>query len=228
MKQSILFISLMLVVIFTSVAQEKSFNPIAKGNWLIEANTGFGNIQPANTGLFFKVSNGKTLWNVGGEAGFFIADGLAVKLGLGYGNLATGASNFGEGSEGGGEGSEGGGLGEAGERGSGLGEAAEGGEGGGSVGSGGAAIAGLGSILSYKVGLKYYLLEKFPLQVDFSGTSVSNYNYEVGFQAGYALFLGEKKNVSIEPGIRYSIPLSNKVGTIDDQFQFNVGFAYHF
>jgi hypothetical protein len=225
MKKTTLIISLLLLCFAISFAQENdNIYPTSKGKWLIESNTGFGNIHPANTGLFLKISNNEVSWNVGGEAGYFIANRLAIKLGLGFGNIATGPSSTG--GEGGGEGS---GAGEAGEGGGGTGEAGEGGESGtGTYGTGGAAIAGLGSILSYKIGVKYYLQDRIPLQVDFSGTNVTNYNFEMGLQAGYAFFLGENKNVSIEPGVRFSIPLSQKVGTIDDQFQMNIGFTFHF
>jgi hypothetical protein len=228
MKITNLIIGLILYCFNMNVAQEsKDIYPTEKGNWLVESSTGFGNIHPGNTGLYLKISNNNISWNIGGEAGSFISKRLSIKLGLGFGNYATGPTNIsGEGS---GEGSEGSGGGEGSEGGSGSGEAAEGGEGGTTVsGTGGAAIAGLGEILSYKIGVKYYLLDVIPLQVDISGTNVSNYNYEIGLQAGYAFFLGEEKNVSIEPGIRYSIPLETTVGNIDDQFQMNIGLALHF
>lgn len=230
MKITNLIIGLILLCFNINVAQEsKEIYPTSKGNWLIESSTGFGNIHPGYTGLYLKISNGNISWNIGGEAGYFISKRFSIKLGLGIGNYATGQTNIdGEGS-GGGEGNEGSGGGEASEGGSGGGEAAEGGEGGTTVGgSGGAAIAGLGEILSYKIGIKYYLQDVIPLQVDFSGTNVNNYNNEIGLQAGYAFFLGKEKNVSIEPGIRYSIPLETKAGTIDDQFQLNIGLALHF
>jgi hypothetical protein len=195
-----------------------------KGRWLIETNTGFGGIQPANTGMVLKVTNGTALWNIGGEAGYFVTNRLAIKLGLGFGNLATGASATNTGGE------SGSAAGEAGEGGSSAGEAGEGGSTGGAAipGSGGSAIAGLGTILSYKVGAKYYLLDRIPFQIDVSGINVSNYNFELGFQGGYAFFLGEKKNISIEPGLRYSLPLQSNPGTINNMFQANVGFSIFF
>jgi hypothetical protein len=80
---------------------------------------------------------------------------------------------------------------------------------------------------SYKIGAKYYVIDKIPVQVDYSGASVKgadeNPSY-VGFQAGYALFLGE--NVSIEPGIRYNVSTNKDFNK--DVFQLNIGFALHF
>lgn len=219
MKKIILITNLFLFGIMVSNAQQSQNQfPTNKGKWLIESNTGFGNIHAANTGLHLKITNGTALWNIGGEAGYFVADRLALKLGLGFGNFATGLSSVGgEGGEGGGEtGGETGG-GEAGE-----------GSSSGSVGTGGAAIAGIGPILSYKLGAKYYLMDKIPIQVDFSGTNVTGYNMELGFQVGYAFFLGERNNISLEPGIRYSLPLQTKANTIDNTLQLNAGFTFYF
>jgi hypothetical protein len=93
--------------------------------------------------------------------------------------------------------------------------------------------AGLGygdfgvNVFSYKVGAKYYLLNKFPLEASFTGASIEdaseNPSY-FGLQGGYAWFVA--KNVSIEPGLRYNISLNNDF--YDDVFQLNIGFALHF
>lgn len=232
MKKTILIIHLIFLSILISNAQENTNPfPISKGNWLIESNTGFGNIHPSNTGISFRLTNGQALWNVGGEAGYFVANRLALKLGLGFGNFATGSSGVSVSGEGnGGEGNGGEGNGGEGNGGEGTGGEGNGGEGNGGVisGTGGAAIAGIGAILSYKIGAKYYLIDKIPIQVDFSGANVTGYNLELGLQAGYAFFLGERKNISIEPGFRYSIPLQSNVNTISNAFQVNAGFAFHF
>jgi hypothetical protein len=56
-----------------------------KDKWLIEANTGFG--SGVGTTSFGLVSeDGTTSWNVGAEAGYFVIDDLALKVGLGYGD----------------------------------------------------------------------------------------------------------------------------------------------
>lgn len=81
-----------------------------------------------------------------------------------------------------------------------------------------------------KLGAKYYILNKFPVELSCTAQSDSapyrkfgSYiSSSVGIQAGYALFLG--KNISIEPGIRYNKSISNST----DNLELNVGFALHF
>lgn len=211
MKNNFLSLLVLLTMTVTALAQENNeseVNPISKGSWLIEANTGFGNIHGANTGINFSSQNGSTSYNFGFEGGYFLFDGLALKLGLGYGKQATTTTTGGEG----------------------VGEA-PGGESGPEGGSEGGGEGGLGAIsggmLSYKLGAKYYLVDKIPLQLDFSGTNVTGGDYFLGLQGGYAIFLGEKKNISIEPGLRYNVSLNSPLPN-QDVFQFNVGFALHF
>ncbi len=58
-----------------------------KGSWLIEANTGFGGAglgHAANTGFGLISVDGTTIWSIGGEAGYFVVNDLAIKAGLGY------------------------------------------------------------------------------------------------------------------------------------------------
>ena len=77
---------------------------------------------------------------------------------------------------------------------------------------------------SCKIGGKYYVLNKFPVEVSYTGQTLENYptiSY-LGLQGGYAWFVS--KNISIEPGVRYNIGLND----YKDVFQFNVGFALHF
>ncbi|KGK28957.1 MULTISPECIES: hypothetical protein [Cellulophaga] len=54
------------------------------GSWLIEANTGFGAPVGANTAFSLTSVDGDTSWSIGAEGGYFVADDLAVKVGLGY------------------------------------------------------------------------------------------------------------------------------------------------
>lgn len=149
-------------------AQEQT----AKGKWLIEANTGFGNgVGSTSFGLWSQ--DGNTSWNIGAEGGYFVADNLAVKLGLGYGD--NGDSNA----------------------------------------------------FAYKVGAKYYVANKFPLEVSYNGMSIKDLDENpsyLGLQGGYAWFVG--KNISVEPGIRYNVSLNDDY--YKSAFQFNVGFALHF
>jgi len=83
------------------------------------------------------------------------------------------------------------------------------------------------SSFSYKAGVKYYIKDMIPVQVDYSGASIKdadeNPSY-IGLQAGYAIFLGE--NVSIEPGIKYNLSMNSDF--YEDVFQVRVGFALHF
>lgn len=84
------------------------------------------------------------------------------------------------------------------------------------------------NIFSYKIGAKYYIISKIPIQVDYSGATIKDIEADpsyLGLQAGYAIFLGD--NVSVEPGIRYNLSLNNNF-TEQDTFQFNIGFALHF
>ena len=83
-------------------------------------------------------------------------------------------------------------------------------------------------VFSYKVGLKYYIASMFPVQVDYSGGVIKDFNEDpsyLGLQAGYAWFLGS--NVSVEPGLRYNISLNDNYSN-KDTLQFNVGFVLHF
>jgi len=169
MKKLILSAIAVMVFGFAN-AQEQT----KKGKWLVEANTNFGATAVGNTSFQLASSDGNTSWNLGAEAGYFVADNLAIKAGLGYGDNGFDSTIF-----------------------------------------------------SYKVGAKYYLVNKFPLEASFTGASIKDYDENpsyFGLQGGYALFVG--KNVSIEPGIRYNISLNNDF--YDDVFQLNIGFALHF
>ncbi|MBW8242749.1 hypothetical protein K1F50_08040 [Muricauda oceani] len=80
----------------TSNAQDGSQTD--QGSWLIEVNTGFGGgdtglAHTANTGFGLTSIDGTTIWSIGGEGGYFIADNLAAKVGLGYSDL-DGATIF--------------------------------------------------------------------------------------------------------------------------------------
>jgi outer membrane protein W len=152
-------------------AQEQT----AKGKWLIEANTGFG-AGVGSTQFALSSVDGDTAWNVGAEGGYFVADNLAVKLGLGYGDDGSDVNS---------------------------------------------------SSFAYKIGAKYYVVNKFPVEVSYNGASIDgldeNPSY-VGIQGGYAWFLGS--NVSVEPGVRYNVSLNDDF--YKSGLQFNIGFALHF
>jgi hypothetical protein len=63
---------------------------ISEGSWVLETNTTFNAIGGATgvagvgTGFNLVTSDGTTLVAVGGEAGYFIKEDLALKFGLGY------------------------------------------------------------------------------------------------------------------------------------------------
>jgi hypothetical protein len=170
MKKIILSIVAILAFGFAN-AQEQT----VKGKWLIEANTGFG-AGTGNTSFGLWSEDGETAYNIGAEGGYFVADNLAVKLGLGYGDDGSEFSS---------------------------------------------------SAFAYKVGAKYYVANKFPVELSYNGVSYEdadeNPSY-IGLQGGYAIFLGS--NVSIEPGVRYNHSLNDDF--YESAFQFNVGFALHF
>lgn len=84
------------------------------------------------------------------------------------------------------------------------------------------------SVLSYRLGAKYYINSMIPVTVDLTGASIEDANENplwLGLGAGYAWFITD--NVSIEPGLRYNLSL-NENFTDEGIFQFNVGFALYF
>ena len=82
------------------------------------------------------------------------------------------------------------------------------------------------SLVSYKFGAKYYVVGSIPIQVDFSGQGGEDFfgsekpSY-LGFQAGYAFFIGDM--VSLEPALRYSLSLNSD--NYDNIFQIQIGFS---
>ncbi|WP_064967380.1 outer membrane beta-barrel protein [Tenacibaculum ovolyticum] len=169
MKKVLLLIAIVAAG-FTANAQDAKTTEgqTAKGKFLIEGNTGFGQANPSSTSFFYKKQTGSDAsYNLGLEGGYFVMDDLAVKLGLGYGDNGT------------------------------------------------------DDTFSYKIGAKYYVISKIPVQIDYSGNT--NDASFLGFQAGYAIFLGDM--VSVEPGFRYNLGLGDSDGF--NSAQFNIGFALH-
>ncbi|MGG5487002.1 hypothetical protein [Gaetbulibacter sp. PBL-D1] len=96
--KKLMLLAAMVAFGFTAKAQgsDDGGNALSEGSWVIEANTGFGAGQwghSANTGIGLYSIDGITVWSIGGEAGYFVMDDLAVKVGLGY-NDFDGASSF--------------------------------------------------------------------------------------------------------------------------------------
>ncbi|MEZ4857640.1 MAG: hypothetical protein R2781_02405 [Flavobacteriaceae bacterium] len=80
------------------------------------------------------------------------------------------------------------------------------------------------SMFSYKIGAKYYVIGTIPVGVDYSGSSIKDFDENpsyVGLQAAYAWFIAD--NVSIEPGLRYNLSMNDDF--YDSTFNFNIGFA---
>lgn len=86
MKKVLLLVVAMATFAFSSAQTDK-------GNIFFEANTGFGAAAKSNTGFYLnstKVGTETvTSYNIGAEAGYFVMDNLAVKLGLGYGGSSS-------------------------------------------------------------------------------------------------------------------------------------------
>lgn len=141
-----------------------------KGKWVIDVNTGSHAV--GNTAFSLTSVDGSTAWGVGAEGGYFVADKLAVKVGLGYQDAESSDGSF-----------------------------------------------------AYKVGAQYYIINKIPVGVDFTGTSYNstNVNY-VGLEGGYAWFVAP--NVAVTPKVRYNMTLDeNKAPSM---FQGLVGFSVFF
>ncbi|GGX03297.1 hypothetical protein [Aquimarina muelleri] len=90
MKRLLIIITLTITSLTSICAQNKE--QTLKGKWLIEANTNFGSASSANTSIqYTNFSDDKgSILNLGAEAGYFIMDDLALKIGLGYGSVDTG------------------------------------------------------------------------------------------------------------------------------------------
>lgn len=176
-----------------SYAQEEGFLKTSKGSFLVEINTGFGEASTANTSLIIRSGGdggGGPEWAAGGEVGCFIADNLALKLGLGYSDIGGDDNVSGE--------------------------------------------------VHWKFGTKYYVIGKFPIQVDLNGLNrtfgddpdndpttppVETPNATplwLGFQAGYAWMIAN--NVNIEPGLRFAKGLNTDADDKGSVFGVNIGF----
>ncbi len=83
------------------------------------------------------------------------------------------------------------------------------------------------SVFTYKLGAKYYIGSKFPVQLDITGGSIQDFDESalwLGLQGGYAIFLNDY--VSIEPGLRYNFSL-NQDFSENGVLELRVGFVIH-
>lgn len=69
-----------------SFANAQDGTPTSKGKWLIEANT--GNAMLGSTSFMFASSDGTSQYNLGLDGGYFVADNIAIKGGLGFGGIS--------------------------------------------------------------------------------------------------------------------------------------------
>ena len=84
-------ILIVLMVLGISINLHAQNEHIQEGNVVIEANTTVGSIGGIlggpGTSFLLLSSDGATIWNIGGEVGYFIAENIALKAGLGYGDF---------------------------------------------------------------------------------------------------------------------------------------------
>ncbi|UIR57357.1 porin family protein [Sphingobacterium sp. SRCM116780] len=82
------------------------------------------------------------------------------------------------------------------------------------------------NMFTYKAGLKYYISNVLPVQVDLGGLSQDGENaLLLGGQVGYAIFV--KDNIAIEPAVRYDHGLNDNATGVK-AFSARVGFSLHF
>ena len=87
MKKLFLVGALALFGAMNAQTAKSSNGATAKGKWVIETNAGSPlHYLGGSTAFSLTSVDGETLWNVGAEGGYFVADKLAVKVGLGYGD----------------------------------------------------------------------------------------------------------------------------------------------
>jgi len=87
-----LLVTISILVVSLSYTQDEGRSATSKGSFLIEANTGFGEVSMANTSIIYRSGDGGGEWAIGGEAGYFVMDNFALKAGLGFSDLG-GADN---------------------------------------------------------------------------------------------------------------------------------------
>lgn len=92
MKKIILTLTTILASVFCNAQNSKGAtngSQTSEVKWLIEANTNFGTPVGSNTSFSYASTDGDSIYNFGAEAGYFVIDDLAIKLGLGYGGVKT-------------------------------------------------------------------------------------------------------------------------------------------
>ncbi|MCB9202133.1 MAG: outer membrane beta-barrel protein [Flavobacteriales bacterium] len=83
---------------------------------------------------------------------------------------------------------------------------------------------------AYKIGAKYYIIDKIPVGLDFTGESkddggnTSDTASWIGIQGGYAWFVS--KHISVEPTLRYNFTTDDQKA--DSFLGLHVGFSLFF
>lgn len=92
MKKIILTMAAVFAVSFANAQDKKdgASGQTSKGKWLVEANTGFGAVTGANTSFGYYSQGDVKAMSLGAEAGYFVMDDLAIKLGIGYNSYDDG------------------------------------------------------------------------------------------------------------------------------------------
>ena len=88
MKKLFLAFSLMLACTFATAQTQQ-------GGKFLEVGTSFTPSTVSSTGINFTTTDKLNTFNVGAEGGYFVADNLALKAGLGYGDVAYDGENLG-------------------------------------------------------------------------------------------------------------------------------------
>ena len=84
------------------------------------------------------------------------------------------------------------------------------------------------SIFNYKVGAKYYILGRVPVQIDITGGHIEDVEDQplwLGVQGGYAIMLNEQ--IALEPTIRYNTGL-NEGNSDQNIVELRMGFVLFF
>lgn len=77
--KKLFLLSIFTVLSFTVLNAQDA---LSKGSWVIEANT--GSATTGSTAFSLTSVDGDTSFNIGAEAGYFVKENLAIKVGLGY------------------------------------------------------------------------------------------------------------------------------------------------
>ncbi|MEX0313018.1 MAG: hypothetical protein AB3N18_02495 [Allomuricauda sp.] len=81
--KKILFALVAVISLTASAQNDNNSNALSQGSWVLEINT--GSWTTGSTAFSLASIDGFTFYSLGAEGGYFIADDLAIKAGLGYG-----------------------------------------------------------------------------------------------------------------------------------------------